>query len=98
MLVEHGPSSASLEALEDASCDPSRFEVLIGVYASCGMNTYLPLMCAQPCYANRFTRDANGTVLGLGTGVVVLRRLEDALRDRDTIRAVILGTAGFLER
>jgi phthiocerol/phenolphthiocerol synthesis type-I polyketide synthase E len=34
-----------------------------------------------------------GTVAGNGVGVVVLKRLTDALADRDPIRAVILGTA-----
>ncbi|PTL74996.1 type I polyketide synthase [Vitiosangium sp. GDMCC 1.1324] len=36
---------------------------------------------------------AAGTVGGNGAGVVVLKRLADALADRDPIRAVILGTA-----
>ena len=40
-----------------------------------------------------FDADAEGTVFGSGTGVVVLRRLTDALRDGDTIHAVIKGTA-----
>jgi amino acid adenylation domain-containing protein len=34
-----------------------------------------------------------GTVFGSGVGIVVLKRLEDALRDGDTVRAVIRGTA-----
>ncbi len=40
-----------------------------------------------------FDADAKGTVFGSGAGVVVLKRLEDALRDRDDIRAVIRGAA-----
>lgn len=36
---------------------------------------------------------ANGTVFGSGSGVVVLRRLGDALADGDFIHAVILGSA-----
>ncbi|MCP1311720.1 type I polyketide synthase [Paenibacillus tyrfis] len=39
-----------------------------------------------------FDRDAKGTVEGNGTGVVVLKSLEDAIRDRDRIYAVIRGT------
>ncbi|WP_422647496.1 SDR family NAD(P)-dependent oxidoreductase [Actinoalloteichus caeruleus] len=37
--------------------------------------------------------DANGTVLGNGVGVVVLKRLTDALADGDHVHAVILGSA-----
>src|SRR4029078_1674293 len=40
-----------------------------------------------------FAASASGGVKGNGSGVVVLRRLEDALRDGDPIRAVILGSA-----
>ena len=40
-----------------------------------------------------FDRAARGTVAGDGVGAVVLRRLDDALRDGDPIRAVILGSA-----
>jgi len=40
-----------------------------------------------------FDAQARGTVFGSGAGVVVLKRLEDALADGDTIRAVILGSA-----
>ncbi|KAB1088268.1 KR domain-containing protein [Neorhizobium galegae] len=40
-----------------------------------------------------FDHRAAGTVFGSGVGVVVLRRLSDALRDGDVIHAVIKGTA-----
>jgi amino acid adenylation domain-containing protein len=40
-----------------------------------------------------FDAAANGTVFGSGVGVVVLKRLSDALADRDPIEAVILGSA-----
>ncbi|KOX21555.1 hypothetical protein ADK67_26475 [Saccharothrix sp. NRRL B-16348] len=39
-----------------------------------------------------FDAAAGGTVVGDGVGVVVLRRLEDALADGDHVRAVILGS------
>ena len=39
-----------------------------------------------------FDANAQGTIVGSGVGIVVLKRLADALADRDTIRAVILGT------
>lgn len=40
-----------------------------------------------------FDREARGTVRGYGLGLVVLKRLEDALADRDHIRAIIRGSA-----
>jgi len=40
-----------------------------------------------------FDASAKGTVGGNGVGMVVLKRLADALRDRDRIHAVILGSA-----
>jgi acyl transferase domain-containing protein/thioesterase domain-containing protein len=44
-------------------------------------------------HCRAFDAHASGTVFSSGLGLVVLRRLPDALRDRDTIHAVILGTA-----
>ncbi|MDN0197604.1 polyketide synthase, partial [Streptomyces sp. S.PNR 29] len=40
-----------------------------------------------------FDAQARGTVFGNGVGVVVLKRLEDALADGDTVHAVIKGSA-----
>jgi acyl transferase domain-containing protein/acyl carrier protein len=40
-----------------------------------------------------FDASARGTVFGSGVGIVVLKRLDDALRDGDTIHAVVRGTA-----
>lgn len=40
-----------------------------------------------------FSADARGTVFSSGAGVVVLKRLEDALRDGDCIDAVVKGSA-----
>ena len=40
-----------------------------------------------------FDEDASGTVPGGGVGVVVLKRLDAALRDGDTVHAVIRGSA-----
>jgi phthiocerol/phenolphthiocerol synthesis type-I polyketide synthase E len=40
-----------------------------------------------------FDAAAGGTVFGSGAGVVVLKRLEDAVRDGDSIHAVIRGSA-----
>jgi acyl transferase domain-containing protein len=40
-----------------------------------------------------FDEQAQGTFSGSGVGVVVLKRLQDALAERDTIRAIIKGSA-----
>src|SRR5262249_31407155 len=44
-------------------------------------------------HCRAFDRRAQGTVGGSGVGVVVLKRLRDALADGDTIDAVIKGSA-----
>lgn len=44
-------------------------------------------------HCRAFDARANGTVSGSGAGVVALKRLADALQDRDCIRAVIRSTA-----
>ena len=50
-------------------------------------------MFSRDGHCRPFDACASGTVLGSGAGVVVLKRLEDALRDRDSIHAVIRGSA-----
>ncbi|WP_394823180.1 type I polyketide synthase [Pendulispora albinea] len=44
-------------------------------------------------HCRAFDTKAQGTILGNGLGVVVLKRLEDAVRDRDVVHAVIKGSA-----
>src|SRR5581483_8684708 len=44
-------------------------------------------------HCRAFDADAQGTVSGSGVGIVVLKRLEDALEDGDFIHAVIRGSA-----
>ena len=52
--------------------------------------------CRSACRTERerfIDARAQGTVKGNGVGIVVLKRLGDALRDGDTIHAIIKGTA-----
>lgn len=44
-------------------------------------------------HCRAFDAQAKGTIFGSGVGVVLLKRLEDAVRDRDHIFAVIKGSA-----
>jgi acyl transferase domain-containing protein len=44
-------------------------------------------------HCRAFDINARGTVVGEGVGIVVLKRLEDALADRDHVHAVIRGAA-----
>jgi len=44
-------------------------------------------------HCRSFDARSSGTVFASGLGIVVLRRLEDALADHDHIRAIILGSA-----
>jgi len=50
-------------------------------------------MVAPDGHCRPFDKDANGTVFSSGAGVVLLKRLEDAITDRDDIVAVIKGAA-----
>ena len=44
-------------------------------------------------HCRAFDADAKGTVVGSGAAIVVIKRLSDAVRDGDTIRAVVKGSA-----
>ena len=59
-----------------------------------GGHRYQPgAISSKDGHCRAFDAQATGIFSGDGAGVVVLRRLEDALEDGDTIRAVILGAA-----
>jgi amino acid adenylation domain-containing protein len=50
-------------------------------------------MLSPDGHCRAFDANAQGTVFGSGIGLVVLKRLEEALADRDSIYAVIKGSA-----
>ncbi|NOX88826.1 MAG: SDR family oxidoreductase [Calditrichaeota bacterium] len=51
------------------------------------------MILSKDGHCRAFDANASGTVSGNGSGVVVLKRLEDALKDGDHIYAVIKGSA-----
>jgi len=55
---------------------------------------YQPGMIVTPDgHVRSFDANAGGTIFGSGVGAVLLKRLDDAVRDRDHIHAVVKGTA-----
>jgi phthiocerol/phenolphthiocerol synthesis type-I polyketide synthase E len=82
------------QSLLNAECDMA---LAGGVAISVPQRTgywYQPGGVASPDgHCRAFDARAQGTVSGSGVGVVVLKRLEDALADGDTIHAVIKGSA-----
>ncbi len=82
------------QALLNGECDMALAGgVTIRVPHRVGYMQHGGSMLAPDGRCRPFDRDAGGTVPGSGAGVVVLRRLEDALADRDNIRAIIRGSA-----
>ena len=51
------------------------------------------MMFSPDGHCRPFDAKANGTVFSNGLGLVILKRLDDAIRDRDNIYAVIKGSA-----
>lgn len=83
---------AAVDHLIDGECD-------MALAGGCHIWTPMPMLsvfCRLNALSHReqirpFDKDADGTVLGEGLGLVVLKRLEDAERDGDRIYAVIRG-------
>jgi amino acid adenylation domain-containing protein len=51
------------------------------------------MISSKDGHCRAFDENANGTVWGSGAGVVILKPLQKAIEDRDTIHAVIKGSA-----
>ncbi|MFD4393701.1 SDR family NAD(P)-dependent oxidoreductase [Kitasatospora sp. NPDC058478] len=100
LSVQSACSSALLavhlaaEALLSGECD-----VALAGAVSAGIGQGLGYLHAEggilsaDGHCRPFDADATGTVFGSGVGVVVLKRLADAVADGDTVRAVLLGSA-----
>ena len=85
---------AACRSLANKECE---FALVGGVNALISPLPYVSFsrmgMLAPDRACKTFDARANGFVRGEGAGVVALKRLSDALADRDRIYAVILGTA-----
>ena len=82
------------QALLDHECDMALAGgVSINVGQRGGYRFQEDSILSPDGHCRAFDAAAGGTLFGGGVGVVVLKRLEDALADRDPIRAVILGSA-----
>ena len=84
----------AVRALRDGECD---LALSGGVNVCCTPRLFLAFteagMLSEDGRCKTFDKRANGYVRGEGVGMVVLKRMADALRDGDTIYGVILGTA-----
>lgn len=81
---------SSVRALREGSID---FAVTGGVDAAMGPSSFIKFCkigALSPDGSRPFDESANGFVMGEGAGMMVLKRLSDALRDGDRIYATIL--------
>ncbi len=82
------------QALLDQECDMALAGgVSINVGQRGGYRFQQDSILSPDGHCRAFDAAASGTIFGGGVGVVVLKRLTDALADRDPVRAVILGSA-----
>lgn len=81
-------------ALLSGECDVALAGgVSIAVPQGVGYHREDGLIFSADGHCRAFDAEASGTVFGSGCGVVVLRRLEDAIEDGDDVIAVIRGSA-----
>jgi phthiocerol/phenolphthiocerol synthesis type-I polyketide synthase E len=100
-LTVHTACSTSLvaihlacEALRNAECEMALAgAVSIDLPQGLGYRYAEGGVMSPDGHCRAFDADALGTIWGSGGGVVVLKRLADAVADGDTIRAVVLGNA-----
>jgi acyl transferase domain-containing protein/acyl carrier protein len=93
--------SSSLVAVHQACAALLRGECDMAIAGGASVRTFGPRgylaeeggILSPTGHCRPFDACADGTVITSGAGVVVLKRLEDARKDRDDIYAVILGSA-----
>lgn len=57
-----------------------------------GYGYYENMILSKDGHCRPFDADASGTIFGSGAGVVVLKRLKDAIKDKDHVYAIIKGS------
>lgn len=81
------------QSLQNGECSQA---LVGGVNVMLGPDTFISLsrlrFLSPDGVCHTFDHRANGYARGEGVGVMVIKRLSDAIRDQDTIRAVIRGT------
>ena len=84
--------SLACESLHAGRCDMALAGGVTVRVPQRGGYLYTPGSILSPDgHCRPFDAEAQGTIVGSGVGIVVLKRLDRALHDRDTVRAVILG-------
>ncbi len=84
--------SLACESLQARRCDMALAGGVTVRVPQRGGYLYTPGSILSPDgHCRPFDAEAQGTIVGSGVGIVVLKRLDDALQDGDNVRAVILG-------
>ena len=81
-LLQTRQADVMLAGATDRTMDPATYAKFSAIGA------------LSPTHSTPFDARANGFVMGEGAGVMVLKRLNDAIADEDTIHAVIRGIGG----
>ena len=81
-LLQTRQADVMLAGATDRTMDPATYAKFSAIGA------------LSPTHSTPFDARANGFVMGEGAGVMVLKRLSDAISDDDTIHAVIRGIGG----
>ena len=81
-LLQTRQADVMLAGATDRTMDPATYAKFSAIGA------------LSPTHSTPFDARANGFVMGEGAGVMILKRLNDAIADDDTIHAVIRGIGG----
>ncbi|TYP74358.1 non-ribosomal peptide synthetase/type I polyketide synthase [Aquimarina intermedia] len=100
-LFVQSACSSSLVAVHEACNSLLLGECRVALAGGVNVNNYSQqgyvykegMILSQDGKCRPFDAESSGTIVGEGSGVVVLKRLKDALQDNDNIYAIIKGSA-----